>query len=84
MYRGVLTITYLIPCYIAGCNEIDDGIFNLNHSTFSQAPGAEIMLTCNSDMMVNIITCGDDGRWEPDASSALCQISDSESKLIIN
>ena len=48
-------------------------IFNINHSAFSQAPGAGVLLLCNnSHNMIVYTTCQDDGRWEPDASSALC------------
>ena len=63
--------------YAVGCNKIDGSLFGMvNTSTFSQAPGTEILISCNNSDRENseIIysTCQDDGRWVPDPSSGLC------------
>ena len=63
---------------IVGCSKLDDtvSVFDINHSTFSQAPGTEVLLSCNLNNGDEIIrtTCQDDGRWEPDVSSMLCRL----------
>ena len=69
----------IISLYAVGCNKIDDNFFGMvNASTFSQAPGTEILIMCNtsdtenSEIIYSMTTCQGDGRWLPDPSSGLC------------
>ena len=59
--------------FSAGCEEFNNTSFDLKNSTFSQAPGAEVTLSCSLNMEGDVtITCQDDGQWEPNPDDLLC------------
>ena len=63
--------------HAVGCREFDHFSFNISESTFSQAPGTQILLSCYFYMDGYVITiCQEDGRWEPDPDSLRCTIGD--------
>ena len=71
----------IMTLYSVGCSKTDDSFSNrlLNASAFSQAPGTEISLLCSTmasdgeEFQIIYSTCQDNGRWEPDPNSGLCQ-----------
>ena len=73
----VLHSFIVMTLYSVGCSKTHDSFSNrlLNASAFSQAPGTEISLLCNISDREEIVysTCLDNGRWEPDPNSRLCQ-----------
>ena len=65
------TFKFLIS---AGCKEfINSTLFDKKNSTFSQAPGTVVVLSCslNKEREV-ILICQDDGQWEPNLDDLLC------------
>ena len=58
----------------AGCKEfVNSTLFDKKNSTFSQAPGTVVVLSCslNKEREVTLI-CQDDGQWEPNLDDLLC------------
>ena len=65
-----MSITFLFP---AGCEEYDNTLFDTNNSTFGQAPGTELVLSCSRNMERDVtITCQEDGQWEPNPDDLWC------------
>ena len=67
----------IMTLYSVGCSKTDDSFSNrlLNASAFSQAPGTEISFLCTTSDREEIVhsICQNNGRWEPDPNSGLCQ-----------
>ena len=63
-------IYFLFP---AGCEEYDNTLFDMKNSTFGQAPGTEIVISCSRNMERDVtITCQEDGQWEPNPNDLQC------------
>ena len=78
--------TFLFP---AGCKEFNNTLFYIKNSTFSQAPGTVIVLSCSLKKERDVtLTCQDDGQWKPNPDNLLCTagitiIMDSLNNIII-
>lgn len=70
----ILALSYIVSDFFSvGCEVFNNTSFDLKNSTFSQAPGAEVILSCSLDTKRDIaITCQDDGQWEPNPNDMLC------------
>jgi hypothetical protein len=45
----------------------------MKNSTFSQAPGTVVVLSCSLNKEMDVtVTCQDDGQWEPNPDDLLC------------
>lgn len=68
MFIGLITV---------GCSVLNATLYSFNNSAFSQAPGTQLMLSCNLETCNNNhvlkTMCQHDGMWEPDPMSQLCQ-----------
>ena len=55
-----------------GCGELNSTLYDTNNSTFSRAPGTELVISCTlSNKIKFLITCQEDGRWEPDPNNEM-------------
>ena len=67
--------------HAAGCSELDSILYNFMNPAFSQAPGTQIVLSCNLDIHpfhgnhVIITTYQENGTWETDPVMA-CELGD--------
>ena len=59
--------------FLAGCKEFNNTLFYIKNSTFSQAPGTVVVLSCSLNKERDVaVTCQDDGQWEPNLDNLLC------------